>query len=158
MAEGSSSWVTRPPKSCAVRPMRRGAVFRPRHNCRSALAAPRGIGHYALVNTRPRLLLAAMILMIPACSASTDHSSTAATSAVSTNTHTTERSSTTQPVVDVPSVSAAEVLDTAQARGWPRCQNTQLAATVTIQGAAAGNVGAKVILRNVSPQPCHLIG
>lgn len=41
---------------------------------------------------------------------------------------------------------------------WPRCQPDELTATTTEQGAAGGNVGTMVVLRNRSAQSCHLFG
>jgi hypothetical protein len=46
----------------------------------------------------------------------------------------------------------------AKAKSWPRCQPTQLAASVTDLGAAAGNVGIEVVLRNTSTRSCSLEG
>ena len=45
-----------------------------------------------------------------------------------------------------------------QATGWPRCQPTQLTATVNDLGVAAGNAGIEVVLRNTSTGPCSLKG
>jgi Protein of unknown function (DUF4232) len=44
------------------------------------------------------------------------------------------------------------------AASWPRCQPGQLTATLTSMGAATGNVGVDIVLRNVSAVPCHLYG
>ena len=44
------------------------------------------------------------------------------------------------------------------ASAWPRCQPGQLSATLVSLGVATGNVGAQIVLRNVSALPCHLYG
>lgn len=44
------------------------------------------------------------------------------------------------------------------ASAWQRCQPGQLSATLVSLGVATGNVGAQIVLRNVSALPCHLYG
>jgi len=44
------------------------------------------------------------------------------------------------------------------ASAWPRCQPRQLSATLVSLGVATGNVGAQLVLRNISALPCHLYG
>ena len=44
------------------------------------------------------------------------------------------------------------------ASAWQRCQPGQLRATLVPIGVATGNVGAQIVLRNISAIPCHLDG
>ena len=44
------------------------------------------------------------------------------------------------------------------ASAWQRCQPDQLSATLVSLGVATGHIGAQIVLRNVSPLPCHLFG
>jgi Protein of unknown function (DUF4232) len=44
------------------------------------------------------------------------------------------------------------------ASAWQRCQPDQLSATLVPLGVATGNVGAQIVLRNISAIPCHLEG